>query len=97
MAITLTPSELRILWMQIGPHTCICYDCPPEVHRACRLLAGEIFSGHLKKRRIKQACQEWRDYTDNTCDTYNCPNCPNYSWCTTLRRIAVEGVKIDKD
>lgn len=102
MAITLTPTELNHLWMQMRPHTCICYaidcnNCPPKAYTACRLLADEIFSGRLNKSRIKQACQKWREYTDNTCDTYTCPNCPDYSWCTTLRGIAIEGVKIDKD
>lgn len=48
------------------------------------------------ERTIHAACVSFRDYTDKVCDTYACPHCPNYSWCTTLRGIAIEGVKLDE-
>lgn len=46
---------------------------------------------------LHDACTHFRDYTDAVCDTYTCPSCPNYSWCATLRGIAIEGVKLDTD
>lgn len=101
MAITLTPYEINRLWMQMCPRSSTryaidCNNCPPKAYMACRSLADEIFTWRLNKRRVKQACQKWREFTDEACDTYDCPNCPNYSWCTTLRGIAIEGVKIDE-
>lgn len=48
------------------------------------------------ERTIQDACVSYRDYTDKTCNTYACPNCTHYSWCTTLRGIAIEGVKLDE-
>lgn len=45
---------------------------------------------------LYRACVHYRVYTDKVCDTYTCPNCPNYSWCTTLRGVAIEGVKLDE-
>ena len=46
---------------------------------------------------LHDTCTHFRDYTDAVCDTYTCPSCPDYSWCTTLRGIAIEGVKLDTD
>ena len=46
---------------------------------------------------LHDACTHFREYTDKVCDTYTCPSCPDYSWCTTLRGIAIEGVKLDTD
>ena len=102
MAITLSPSELFKLWMQMYPrgracNAIACNDCPTKAYMACRMLADEIFSWSLSERRIKQACNNWRDYTDKACDTYTCTTCPDYAWCTTLRGIAIEGVKLDND
>ena len=59
------------------------------------MLAVQDPASRKFETRLYNACVRYRDYTDKVCDTYTCPNCPNYSWCTTLRGIAIEGVKLD--
>lgn len=44
---------------------------------------------------LYSACTHYRERTDVVCDTYTCPSCPNYAWCTIIRGIAIEGVKLE--
>lgn len=78
--------------------------CQPRTCRVCDIIdlchallrAVQKPTSRKPEARLYDACTHYRDYTDKVCDTYACPNCPNYSWCTTLRGIAIEGVKLDE-
>ena len=77
--------------------------CYPWTCRVCDIivlcdalaLAAQDPVSRKYETRLYNACVRYRDYTDKVCDTYSCPNCPNYAWCTTLRGIAIEGVKLE--
>lgn len=74
----------------------ICPTCP--VQNVCNALLDAWAlskSDGTVANALYDACTHYRDYTDKVCDTYDCPNCPNYSWCTTLRGIAIDGVILD--
>lgn len=73
-----------------------CHECP--IDSVCTALHHASFPTNLGNAvsELFHACALYREYTDAVCDTYSCPNCPNYSWCTTLRGIAIEGVKLNE-
>lgn len=75
----------------------MCPTCPTQ--NVCNALIDAWMlskSDGTVANALYDACVRYRDYTDKVCDTYSCPNCPDYSWCTTLRGIAIEGVKLDE-
>ena len=99
MAIILTRNELTGLYVAMHPVNkgrcqCSCFDCPAPVHIVCDLLETSVALPERNTSKIHKASMLWREYTDSKCDTYTCPNCPDYSWCTTLRGIAIEGVRL---
>lgn len=71
-----------------------CGGC--EVYAICDALFDASCGKHSRtlENALHNACARYREYTDAICDTYTCPNCQNYSWCTTLRGIGIEGVKL---
>lgn len=79
----------------LGAKDCKGQDCGTcNIKSLCDALFNAVMCPPSSEYEISlhNACVRYRDYTDKVCDTYSCPNCPNYSWCTTLRGIAIEGV-----
>lgn len=103
--IHLTNNDVRSLNLScqpIGIKTCASTDCSAcNVAAVCSALSWAIlaYKDETKHSEIEgtlhSACVSFRDYTDKACDTYACPNCTYYSWCTTFRGIAIEGVKLE--
>lgn len=101
--IHLTRDDISHLFLQFRPPKVdycerhMCHICPTK--SACNALIDAWYafrSDGAAATALYDGCVHYRDYTDKICDTYSCPNCPNYSWCTTLRGIAIEGVKLDE-
>lgn len=100
--IHLTSDDIYDLYMHVRPAGLT--ECPA---RPCDVCANEDLCDALISAKqepsigtpeadLYRACTHYREHTDAVCDTYTCPNCPNYSWCTIIRGIAIEGVKIDE-
>ena len=101
--IHLTQHDARELSQALHPlgtrkcHPWACAGCDFNA-LCCTLLEASYYSRKpASETALREACIHFRDYTDAVCDTYTCPTCPDYSWCTTLRGIAIEGVKLDTD
>lgn len=100
--IHLTEDDCFVLFTKLHPVGVT--KCYPWTCRVCDIvvlcdaltLAAQDPVSRKCETRLYNACVRYRDYTDKVCDAYSCPNCPNYSWCTTLRGIAIEGVKLDE-
>ena len=101
--IHLSRHDVFVLWAMSHPpkaEECntSCGVC--EMRRVCetldRVKDSKFRSSEEAAKALYNACAYYREYTDVICDTYTCPNCPNYAWCTTLRGIAIEGVKLDE-
>lgn len=95
--IQLSLHDVFALWAMSHPpkaeqcHTS-CGIC--EIDYVCKTL-DLVKDGEEASEALYNACVRYREYTDAICDTYTCPNCQNYSWCNTLRGIAIEGVKLE--
>lgn len=98
--IYLTSYDIYGLYMHVRPtgltvcHVWACDVC--GIADLCDALISATQEPRIgnPEADLYRACVHYRDYTDKVCDTYTCPNCPNYSWCTTIRGIAIEGVKL---
>lgn len=75
-----------------------CNNC--EVCGVCETLRlvnkRHYRNAKIAAKALYDSCVTYSEYTDKVCDTYSCVTCPNYSWCTILRGIAIEGVKLDE-
>lgn len=100
--IHLTEDECLDLLRELHPVRLT--KCNPVACMSCGIIdlcdalsyAAQEPTSRKPEASLYNACVRYRDYTDKVCDTYSCPYCPNYSWCTTLRGIAIEGVKLDE-
>lgn len=102
--IHLTSEDVLHLYLQFCPpkaYSCAlvaCSTCPTQ--NVCNALLDALVlsnSDGTVANAIYDACVRYREYTDTVCDTYSCPNCDHYIYCTVLRGIAIEGVKLDED
>lgn len=74
----------------------MCSTCPTQ--NVCNALMDAWVLSKLDgtvANALYDACVHYREYTDQLCDTYLCPSCDHYFYCSVLRGIAIEGVKLE--
>lgn len=101
--IHLTVDDVFHLYNQYRPpkvESCtlpMCSTCPTQKLCDALLSAWTVSKpDETVANALYDACVHYRGYTDKVCDTYSCPNCDHYIYCSVLRGIAIEGVKLDE-
>lgn len=102
--IHLTRDDIFHLYLQFRPPKvdyCEHHMCPTCLTKsACNALIDTLYpfkSEGAAATALYDGCVHYREYTDTVCDTYSCPNCDHYIYCSVLRGIAIEGVKLCTD
>lgn len=100
--IHLTAADVYHLYIRYRPpkvDTCIrhmCSLCPTQ--NVCNALLDACVNSKpdgTVANALYDACVHYREYTDQVCDTYSCPSCDHYIYCSVLRGIAIDGVKLE--
>lgn len=101
--IHLTMDDIFYLYLQFRPPKVdyceyhMCHTCPSICMCNALIDTWRLFKSEgAVANALYDACVHYREYTDKVCDTYSCQNCDHYIYCSVLRGIAIEGVKLDE-